>query len=244
MTTVRPRIRRFRIVVASVAYVRKPQSETRSVCAGAVGAVRLSGRRRWRRTTRPIRRGRSFHPPRETCTKTRAGRRAPMRPTCCMPAWDSAPITSLGSLVVGVRVLLLRRREIDQPVLRGVGWAMSLAAFSTLVAMAVAAELAGAGGGRRRIPGGDGLCAAGVELCDGRGVILALSVLLAGLLLCTDYLLLRFAAKTTVVSGAGLMQAGPRGAASRRSAPRARRPTSKTGSIWKTDDESDEEEGD
>src|SRR5690606_2892061 len=38
--------------------------------------------------------------------------------------------------------------------------------------------------------------------------ILAMSVLFAGLLLCTDYLLLRFAAKTTVVSGAGLMHLG------------------------------------
>jgi S-DNA-T family DNA segregation ATPase FtsK/SpoIIIE len=113
----------------------------------------------------------------------------------------------LGSLLI-VGVLLLKRREIDQPVLRGVGWAISLAAFSTLIAMLLPQSSPGP-----EVGAGGYLGAMGYALLESKfalagAFILALSVLLAGLLLCTDYLLLRFAAKTTVVSGAGLMQLG------------------------------------
>lgn len=113
----------------------------------------------------------------------------------------------LGSLVI-VGVLLLKRREIDQPVLRGVGWALSLAAFSTLIAMMLPQSSPGP-----EVGAGGYLGAMGYALLESKfalagAFILALSLLLAGLLLCTDYLLLRFAAKTTVVSGAGLMQLG------------------------------------
>jgi S-DNA-T family DNA segregation ATPase FtsK/SpoIIIE len=113
----------------------------------------------------------------------------------------------LGSLIT-VSVLLLKRREIDQPVLRGVGWAISLAAFSTLITMLLPQSSPGP-----EVGAGGYLGAMGYALLESKfalagAFILALSVLLAGLLLCTDYLLLRFAAKTTVVSGAGLMQLG------------------------------------
>ncbi|MBA4106858.1 MAG: DNA translocase FtsK [Pirellula sp.] len=113
----------------------------------------------------------------------------------------------LGSLVT-VGVLLLKRREIDQPALRGVGWAISLAAFATLIAMLLPQSSPGP-----EVGAGGYLGAMGYVLLESKfalagAFILALSVLLAGLLLCTDYLLLRFAAKTTVVSGAGLMQLG------------------------------------
>ncbi|QDT72104.1 FtsK/SpoIIIE family DNA translocase [Lacipirellula limnantheis] len=113
----------------------------------------------------------------------------------------------LGSLLV-ISALLLKRREIDQPVLRGVGWAVSLAAFATLFAMLFQQSSPGP-----EVGAGGYLGAMGFALLESKfatigAFILALSVLLAGLLLCTDYLLLRFAAKTTVVSGAGLMQLG------------------------------------
>jgi DNA segregation ATPase FtsK/SpoIIIE, S-DNA-T family len=113
----------------------------------------------------------------------------------------------VGSLVI-VAVLLLRRREIDQPVLRGVGWALSLAAFSTLVAMLLPRSSPGPEVGAGGYLGAMGYALLESNFAMAGGYILALSVLLAGLLLCTDYLLLRFAAKTTVVSGAGLMTLG------------------------------------
>lgn len=113
----------------------------------------------------------------------------------------------LGSLAI-VGVLLLKRREIDQPVLRGVGWAISLAAFATLFSMLFQQSSPGP-----EVGAGGYLGAMGFALLESKfatigAFILAISVLFAGLLLCTDYLLLRFAAKTTVVSGAGLMQLG------------------------------------
>ena len=116
----------------------------------------------------------------------------------------------LGSLVV-VGVLLLARREIDQPVLRGVGWAASLAAFSTLAAMALPRSSPGPEVGAGGYLGAMGFALLESHFAMAGAFILALSVLLAGLLLCTDYLLLRFAAKTTVVSGAGLMTLGRAG---------------------------------
>jgi S-DNA-T family DNA segregation ATPase FtsK/SpoIIIE len=113
----------------------------------------------------------------------------------------------LGSLVV-VAILLLRRREIDQPVLRGVGWAISLSALSTLIAMVLPRTSPGPEVGAGGYVGAMGYALLDSNFATTGAYILALSVLLAGTLLCTDYLLLRFAAKTTVVSGAGLMTLG------------------------------------
>ena len=113
----------------------------------------------------------------------------------------------LGSLAI-VGVLLLKRREIDQPVLRGVGWAISLAAFATLFSMLMQQSSPGPEVGAGGYLGAMGFALLESKFATVGAFILTLSVLLAGLLLCTDYLLLRFAAKTTVVSGAGLMQRG------------------------------------
>jgi S-DNA-T family DNA segregation ATPase FtsK/SpoIIIE len=118
-----------------------------------------------------------------------------------------AALYVVGSLVT-VSVLLLRRREIDQPVLRGVGWAISLAALSTLLAMVLPRSSPGPEAGAGGYLGALGYALLESHFAMVGAYILALSVLLAGLLLCTDYLLLRFAAKTTVVSGAGLMTIG------------------------------------
>ena len=87
----------------------------------------------------------------------------------------------LGSLIT-VGVLLLKRREIDQPALRGVGWAISLAAFSTLIAMLLPQSSPGP-----EVGAGGYLGAMGYALLESKfalagAFILALSVLLAGLL--------------------------------------------------------------
>jgi len=113
----------------------------------------------------------------------------------------------LGSLAV-VGVLLLKRREIDQPVLRGVGWAVSLASLATLFSMLFQQSSPGPEVGAGGYLGAMGFALLESKFATVGAFILAMSVLFAGLLLCTDYLLLRFAAKTTVVSGAGLMQLG------------------------------------
>jgi DNA segregation ATPase FtsK/SpoIIIE, S-DNA-T family len=118
-----------------------------------------------------------------------------------------AAVYVVGSLVT-VSVLLLRRREIDQPVLRGIGWAISLAALSTLIAMILPQRSPGPEAGAGGFVGALGYALLESHFAMVGAYILALSVLLAGMLLCTDYLLLRFAAKTTVVSGAGLMTIG------------------------------------
>jgi S-DNA-T family DNA segregation ATPase FtsK/SpoIIIE len=116
----------------------------------------------------------------------------------------------LGSLTT-IAVLLLKRREMDQPVLRGVGWAVSLAALSTLAAMLMPRISPGPEVGAGGYLGAMGYAILESNFAMAGAYILALSVLLAGMLLCTDYLLIRFAAKTTIVGGAGLIQLGKAG---------------------------------
>jgi len=116
----------------------------------------------------------------------------------------------IGSLVV-VGLLLLGRRELNQPVLRGVGWTISLLAIATLLTIALPRSTPGPEVGAGGYLGAMGFALLESNFATAGGFILALSVLVAGLLLCTDYLLLKLAAKTTVVSGAGLMQLGRAG---------------------------------
>ncbi len=115
-----------------------------------------------------------------------------------------------GSLVA-VAVLLFVRREMNQPVLRGVGWSMSLAALATLASMALPGSTPGPEIGAGGYLGAMGYALLEAHFALGGAIILALSVLVAGLLLSTDYLLLKVAAKTTVVSGAGLVKLGRAG---------------------------------
>ncbi|TWT74559.1 DNA translocase FtsK [Posidoniimonas polymericola] len=109
---------------------------------------------------------------------------------------------AVGSLAT-ITVLLLMRKEVNQPVTRSIGWALSLLGLATIAAMMLPrwspGPVIGAGGylgamGRAWLEGH--FAAAG-------GYIVAISVLLAGLLLSTDYLLFRWAATATVASGAG-----------------------------------------
>jgi S-DNA-T family DNA segregation ATPase FtsK/SpoIIIE len=112
-----------------------------------------------------------------------------------------------GSLAV-LTFLLLVRREIDQPMLRTVGWAASVLGLTTLAALAVPnwtpGPIVGAGGYIGAM--GRGLLES--HFAQTGAFIFAISVLLAGLLLSTDYFMFRAAAVTTSVTGRTLMQVG------------------------------------
>ncbi len=112
-----------------------------------------------------------------------------------------------GSLAV-LTFLLLVRREIDQPVLRTVGWAVSVIGLTTLAALAVPnwtpGPVIGAGG----YIGAMGRGFLESHFAQAGAFIVAISVLLAGLLLSTDYFMFRAAAVTTSVTGRTLMQVG------------------------------------
>ncbi|MBN1854474.1 MAG: DNA translocase FtsK 4TM domain-containing protein, partial [Pirellulales bacterium] len=115
-----------------------------------------------------------------------------------------------GSLAI-LTIILLARREIEQPVLRAIGWVASLIGLTTLATLAL-----------NRVSPGPVIGAGGYlgAVCEGilesnfatiGAYILTLSVLLAGLLLCTDYILVRFAAISLALSAKGLMRAGHMG---------------------------------
>ncbi len=113
-------------------------------------------------------------------------------------------IVSLATLAF----LLLRRREIDQPVLRTLGWAISVVGLTTLAALAIPnwtpGPVVGAGG----YIGAMGRTLLEMHFAVAGSYIFALSVLLAGLLLSTDYFLFRAAAVTTSITGRSLLQVG------------------------------------
>ena len=92
-----------------------------------------------------------------------------------------------------VDFILLARREVDTPFLRGVGWFASLFGVTTLAALLAPDWI----GGPMVGPGGYfGLLGQGIlesHFAMVGAVILAISVCAGGLLLCTDYYLLRIA---------------------------------------------------
>jgi len=102
-------------------------------------------------------------------------------------------------LLVSLGVLdsvLLTRRNIGEPLLRTTGWLISLVGFSTLAAMALPQWSPGP-----VIGSGGYLGAAGRELLEMNfasvgAYILVASLILGGLLLCTDYVLVRVLAWT------------------------------------------------
>ncbi|MCH8243767.1 MAG: DNA translocase FtsK 4TM domain-containing protein, partial [Planctomycetes bacterium] len=113
-------------------------------------------------------------------------------------------VASLGTL----SIVLLWRRGIDQPVLRAVGWAASLVALATLATMALPKITPGPEIGAGGYLGAMGHALLESYFASTGAYILALTVLLAGMLLCTDYLLLKFAAATTIISGRSLLSIG------------------------------------
>jgi len=108
--------------------------------------------------------------------------------------------------------LVLARRPIDQPVLRTAGWLLSLVGVTTLAAMAVPGLGPGPVIGSGGYLGAAGRGVLELNFASVGAYILAISLILGGLLLCTDYVLVRLLAwvvgKPTKSFGRGVIQAG------------------------------------
>ena len=142
-------------------------------------------------------------------------------------------VASLGAMAF----TLLWRRGIDQPILRAVGWTASLVALCTLATMALPHRSPGPVIGAGGYLGAMGQALLESSFASTGAYILTLTVLLAGILLCTDYLLLKAAAATTIFSGRGLMTLGHLGPTPRL----RRRPRPATDLEDGNDEEEDEE---
>ncbi|NOY41945.1 MAG: DNA translocase FtsK [Planctomycetes bacterium] len=118
--------------------------------------------------------------------------------------------------LAGLSIALLWRGEVDQPVLRAVGWVASLVAIATLATLAfpnmTPGPVIGAGG----YLGAMGQALLETHFATAGAYILAISILLAGLLLSTDYFVFRAIVATTALSGHGLMSMGHFGHSVRR----------------------------
>lgn len=150
-------------------------------------------------------------------------------------------VGSLGTL----SMVLLWRRGIDQPVLRAVGWASSLVAIATLATMALPQITPGPEIGAGGYLGAMGHAVLESNFASTGAYILSLTVLLAGMLLCTDYLILKFAAATTVISGRSLLSIGHLGHAKTRDTkkqPRKDRPETDLEDEFEEDEAEDEYE--
>ncbi len=123
----------------------------------------------------------------------------------------------LGSLTVIV-VLLVLQRDINQRVLRTIGWILSLVGLCTLASLLLPnwspGPIVGAGG----YVGALGRAWLEANFAQAGATIFAVSVFVAGLLLCTDYLMLQLAAATGLASTRTLARL-------RRGASSASRPT-------------------
>ncbi|MEO2045626.1 MAG: DNA translocase FtsK [Pirellulales bacterium] len=105
----------------------------------------------------------------------------------------------VGSLLI-VIFLMVTQRQTDQPILRSMGWAMSLMALSTIASMGLPTVSPGPEIGAGGYLGAMGHTLLETHFANTGAYILIVSVLLAGLLLSTDYLLLRFATLALVSS--------------------------------------------
>jgi DNA segregation ATPase FtsK/SpoIIIE, S-DNA-T family len=143
-------------------------------------------------------------------------------------------------LIVSLAVLdavLLARRKVTEPVLRFAGWGIALVGVTTLLAM----SFRGASPGPVIGPGGY-LGAAGSALLEMHfaytgAMILTISLILAGLLLSTDYLLVRAAVWSVWLPLAGMLHIGRQ---VRRIDPKAR--VNKPNAKLRADDIDDSEE--
>ena len=115
-------------------------------------------------------------------------------------------------------VLLLLHREIDQPILRTFGWAISVVGLTTLVALSMPNSTPGPVVGAGGYIGAMGRTLLETHFAVAGSYIFALSVLLAGLLLSTDYFLFRAAAATTSITGRSLLHVGHFGHVAKRAA--------------------------
>src|SRR4051812_43437793 len=122
-----------------------------------------------------------------------------------------------GSLAV-LTILLLLHLEIDQPILRTFGWAISVVGLTTLVALLMPNSTPGPVVGAGGYVGAMGRTLLESHFAVAGSYIFALSVLLAGLLLSTDYFLFRAAAATTSITGRSLLHVGHLSSAAKRAA--------------------------
>ncbi len=146
----------------------------------------------------------------------------------------------VGSLAV-LTFLLFRHREIDQPMLRTFGWVVSIVGLTTLVALALPNATPGPVVGAGGYVGAMGRTFLESHFAVAGSYIFALSVLLAGLLLSTDYFVFRAAAVTTSLTGRSLLQIGHFGHVAKRA---ARVETDLEDDKQLLDDEEEEEEDD
>ena len=119
--------------------------------------------------------------------------------------------------LIGLSFVLLWRGEVDQPVLRAVGWVASLVALATLSTLAFPKMTPGPVIGAGGYLGAMGHAFLENHFATAGAYILAISVLLAGLLLSTDYFVFRLIAFTTMMSSHGLMSVGHFGHSARKS---------------------------
>ena len=87
--------------------------------------------------------------------------------------------------------VLLSRRKISQPLLRSFGWILSMIGVTTLAAMAVPQLSPGPVIGSGGFLGAAGCGLMQMNFASVGAYILAVSLILGGLLLCTDYILIR-----------------------------------------------------
>ncbi len=100
--------------------------------------------------------------------------------------------------------LLLRRRKIGEPVIRTIGWLMALVGICTLASLVIARPATGPVIGPGGYVGAAGRTILEMNFAAIGSYVLTLSVMAAGLLLCTDYVLVRLTAlvvgKPTVIA--------------------------------------------
>ena len=100
--------------------------------------------------------------------------------------------------------VLLRRKPIGEPWLRGIGWLLALAGLTTLLSMAVPGLSPGPVVGSGGYLGALGRSLLETHLATAGGYLVVLSVLVGGLLLSTDYVLVRLSAYLLGVPAKGV----------------------------------------
>jgi len=111
--------------------------------------------------------------------------------------------------LVTIDLFLLARRSIAEPGMRAFGWALTLAGFTTVTALAAPhwdGPLIGPGG----YLGASGRAWLETHFASVGSYVLALSMILAGMLLCTDYILVRMATLFFGKPARGLAAVGKR----------------------------------
>ena len=143
-------------------------------------------------------------------------------------------------LVASLAVLdavLLARRQVSEPILRLAGWFVALIGVSTFFAISFRGASPGPVIGPGGYVGAAGLALLEMNFAHTGAMILTISLILAGLLLSTDYLLIRLSVWSVWLPLAGMLHIGRH---VRRIDPKARRPKPKL--MPRADDIDDLEE--